>query len=423
MVLSGLLCQRLDAIGYDSDMIRYRREAYAHFGEELDVNHCVVVGSKGEGLTSVFESDIDVMFVMPAILCVENDVENLEPPSCSAPSFTIDTAGCYPGYCRLVPVPGSCLEDELSSMLRFPGILKHTIIDHIIEDQEDNVLNMFPFCKGPAMSMSDGLFDFDMVIALRCLCPGILRQWAKRERHYAWPNEETKTNVLHTEARLVLASSNTGNAEELRICFTSAELILLQSLNEIQIKLYILLKMILKKIICPRRKELNSYIMKNLVFWMAEMYPPSIFQKKNLCRCLMKALKMLSHSIAIDSLPYYMIPERNILGELKMADELKARLLTRIGSLIETGPSFLYMCDKLRTTLNLAPDILGEYKNVRDEVERRFLTCTILPNADRENINEEFAMSILDLVFPDWRDKVQIDSDNLLKIFAYTLLR
>lgn len=102
--------------------------------------------------------------------------------------------------------------------------------------------------------------------------------------------------------------------------------------------------MLLKDIIKPENKEITSYVMKNLVFWLCERYPENEFSLEKLMYWVRRALRMLHESIKVNFLPYYMIPGRNLLKPLTA--ERKQALLGRIACLIE-NPWLLLRCKKM----------------------------------------------------------------------------
>lgn len=58
--------------------------------------------------------------------------------------------------------------------------------------------------------------------------------------------------------------------------------------------------------------SVTSFMMKNIVFWLAEKNPQSQFRPKPLMFWIRKALEELKAAAIQGHLPYYMIPERNL---------------------------------------------------------------------------------------------------------------
>ena len=80
------------------------------------------------------------------------------------------------------------------------------------------------------------------------------------------------------------------NQHEWRLCFNIGAQTLVDCLNDIQIKLYVLLKLVLAEMIEPLVDELTSFMMKNVVFWLAERNPQSLFTPVSLIQWLFKTI-------------------------------------------------------------------------------------------------------------------------------------
>lgn len=423
-------------MGKSSEIIHHRHELYKNLAnyltsskdtlyigqEELSMSY-YVVGSKGEGLSCLYESDIDVLCLPDNVLVVEESSREIQTDGQTI-QLLMDTENCYPGYCRLQAGDNAqYIEENDLKLLLKTDFMKTKYYETYVRDDSEECL---PIGTGPAATGTVEYVDFDVVFAYRCLCPGILHRWAKRKRAFEWPSQDIISKVLSTEACLVAVGSkmNRDSNEEWRICFNKAELMMIECLNETQTKLYILLKMIAKQMLLPKRKEINSYIMKNIVFWMAEMHPQSLFQEKNLSKCLMKALTILEHSILTDFLPYYMIPERNILGETMIHPFLKARLLIRIRTLQKTGPEFILGCPKLKEALTLSQKDLESYSRWRDDVERLF--HDISTDNLEEEVLSELKKTLIQKVCPNWRKSYvlrALDEDDLMLFLARVVLK
>lgn len=72
--LSKQLVVVLDYLGYGAQQRQFRKTAYKVFSEKEsnDYFDCIVVGSKGEGLTNVYENDKDDLLILKSAVCSEN---------------------------------------------------------------------------------------------------------------------------------------------------------------------------------------------------------------------------------------------------------------------------------------------------------------------------------------------------------------
>ena len=83
---------------------------------------------------------------------------------------------------------------------------------------------------------------------------------------------------------------------EWRICFTKAEVYLIQRLNDTETKLYILLKMV-SKLFKFISADITSYVMKNIVLWLVELYPVDPITEEKLTYQLIQALRFLKKCV------------------------------------------------------------------------------------------------------------------------------
>ncbi|KAH3875676.1 hypothetical protein DPMN_038950 [Dreissena polymorpha] len=118
-----------------------------------------------------------------------------------------------------------------------------------------------------------GELHTDIVCALRYYCPNILSKWTTRLRH--WPPTEAVQKVISLGACLTPVGFKGSEYQhvEWRVCFNAGEIELVNNLNDTQNKLYVLLKMVKNDILNPRKKEVSSYTLKNIVLRIAENNP------------------------------------------------------------------------------------------------------------------------------------------------------
>ena len=131
---------------------------------------------------------------------------------------------------------------------------------------------------GPAVPVYNGLRPDDvndLVFCFKYFCPALLRSWLRRPRQYNWPPQNILYDISQMEAYVVPVGCKDSDTyyQEWRICFTKAEMHLVYSFNDTQIKQYIILKMVAKTVlkdICP---EITSYVIKNVTLWMCDSIP------------------------------------------------------------------------------------------------------------------------------------------------------
>ncbi|XP_052272615.1 uncharacterized protein LOC127873072 [Dreissena polymorpha] len=250
-----------------------------------------------------------------------------------------------------------------------------------LQISSEKTCNLGGFIKGarsgPSTPMSDKYTSYDDVVALPCCCPDLLSKWFSRPRPQRWPPQEVLHAISLTDAHVVPVGFK-GSPEqslEWRVCFSLAELHLMQILNECQIQTYKLLKKIAKSCLHPISKDITSYVVKNTILWICEKTPNQSFEKKHLLYRLLDTIEFLRQCIRKNYLPSYMISERNLIaGRL---DRLQRRQLGRILDDLknEQGQLFLRI-GNLRDALLVmykCPNHFREYGEKRDILERTVL--------------------------------------------------
>jgi hypothetical protein len=199
-----------------------------------------------------------------------------------------------------------------------------------------------------------GGYCVDRVTGIICDCPDLLQSWIDRPRKYNWPNEDVVREISTMEAHVVPVGYKGSPYQflEWRICFTKAEIKLIQNFNDCQVKLIVLLKWIAKSYLKPICKEMTSYVMKNLVMWMAEKLPEHYFTEQKLINTLHISLRTLKHCLIRKCFPSYMIADRNLLAD-RLTDRERSRLCLRIDLLLRDGPQAVIKCGKLRNAFNM----------------------------------------------------------------------
>ncbi|KAH3868900.1 hypothetical protein DPMN_032055 [Dreissena polymorpha] len=183
---------------------------------------------------------------------------------------------------------------------------------------------------------------------------------------------------------------------EWRICFNTGESELVTNLNDTQVKLYVLLKMIKQDLLKPRNKVITSYTLKNIVLWLAENNPQTLFHEMSLFFWLREALSELRRAISSKQLPYFMIPERNLMASCKLTDAQQRRWISKITDLIDEGPIIIQRLPKMRRAIIAHPETLRWFYMRRLELE-----ILILEEMNRQNrsSNSNLAVNCFDGIF------------------------
>ncbi|KAH3697317.1 hypothetical protein DPMN_084815 [Dreissena polymorpha] len=354
-------------LGYGEEIRRRRVEKYREFDRLCTAKPSEVIlitaGSKAEGLTGFFENDIDILMVVNGVLCVETGI-NLDSIKGDIDLFRMDTR-VYPGHCRLLQVrqrhkclkamhdslcdngngdillsSDLCVNEFSSLMITFKlGVVQHERSGPLIPDT------------------CEGLYHRDKVVALRCQCPSIIHRWAARTHHWPQPFIVQKVVLLGAYVTPVGCNESEYNHMEWRICFNTGEAELVNNLNDTQVKVYFMLKMILKEIIKPNNKEITSYVLKNIILWQVENTPQTHFHARRLFHWLHEGLT------------YYMIPERNLMAACGLEDALQSKWVEDITHMMEEGPRVILRLENIRKAIVGSPEPMLWFSKKNMEIE------------------------------------------------------
>jgi len=325
----------------------------------------IYVGSQREGLGLDHISDIDVIQVYKSVSCVE-DVADIEE---SKLSFHLDGKHTAAGhfFLRLLN------EDTKPRVFQeFRHALKENngklyISSELFMSKNDDVFaagkgltstsTYYMDRKGPSIPryekydrLDEAFFklfhqDFlvdkvDYVRGFPCYVPSILQAWKTRKRLCNWPSIKTIETISSLPAFVVPVAEKRTKKKDLqwRICFTLGELCLVQSFNNTQMKVYGALKFVSKHILNPNSADcqITSFMVKNVVFWQAEEKPQEIFKPEFLWLRIEEALGILKVCIIAKHLPYYMLPQRNLLKS-RVTTHQQQLLTNKIDDLLQNG--------------------------------------------------------------------------------------
>ncbi|KAH3710751.1 uncharacterized protein LOC127857328 [Dreissena polymorpha] len=372
-------CNVMNCLGYGPEIRQARRDSHREYDRLRTacgpgVATVITTGSKAEGLSNFFESDMDVLIVEEGVMCLE-DVVNSDTLPRETTVFTLNTSLCYHGHSRLY-------------LLERGGTIKYHVVHvALCNDENGNVLlssaSYFDFYNkmglhqdevrheraGPSRPSSFGPLDNDLVFSLRCHCPGILLKWAQRSRY--WPPPDVVHKVVKMGAFMTPVGFKGSEYQhvEWRICFNTGENELVSSLNNTLVYVYIILKMVVKDVLKPVKKEITSYTVKNIVFWLAENNSQARFDNSSLLYWLREGLEQLKTAILKIHLPYYMIPERNLMAACGLNEEQKQTWIQIINDMMNEGQKILSRLPKIRKAIISHPEPLLWYNKKRVEIE------------------------------------------------------
>lgn len=283
------------------------------------------VGSQYEGTTCLpdttadtLQSDGDFALIYPYPRVVTR-ITNTMQENCL---LLVEDESTPPGYAKLqqvqngVPLTRSglnCFDRERNPFLSF----------HY--DNENRLLSYFePFeipenveWNGPAVTYPSEKGHMDNVYGLQCkYWPKCVREWPRRRRYHGWPSV-ISINRCRSMGCLLVPMGHPNSKERNLQCKVSTALqerLLVTQFNTVQLKCYILLKLIKNENLpqCIEEETLTSYHCKQCMLFMVENTPIGFWKPGNLVGCLVASLRMLQKWAKNGHCPNYFIPEENL---------------------------------------------------------------------------------------------------------------
>ena len=317
-----------------------------------------IFGSAYEGTsTKGLQPDFDVALILPDMPVI-TDIAN-----CTSSNSYLLVSDEQPGYVRLQLVHNGDVQWETCPELKLDKY-HHLSVDIsnrvcLIQNLEGFIMKKTHRKEGPAFHQ-DGVKDFsssDTVVALFCTdWPECAREWLSRNRIHGWPSEEL-IKQCKSLGFIVVSACHPASGEkqfQWRISFSHQERLLVTQFNSVQLKCYILLKIIKKELIKQDIKEdtLTSYHLKTCMLYILENTPSELWVPENTVGCLIMCLRQIHLWIRNEKIPNYFIPGENMLDRITKP-ELRRKLAARI--------DWILNCDIGDVLCNLQTDNIGDY--------------------------------------------------------------
>ncbi|XP_052237135.1 uncharacterized protein LOC127848616 isoform X2 [Dreissena polymorpha] len=366
----------MDRLGYISTLRQARIDSYRESDRLMsakagEMATLVTIGSKAEGLAFFFEDVRDILVFVNNVICLEEGADEITLPK-DISVFRLSSSVCYAGHCKLL------LEKHDLKILKVfynalcdDGFGKTLLSSTLFLSEYSTVdREQYHMRAGPSLPHSfTGTYNMEHIVALRCHCPSIMQRWAERHRH--WPPQDIVQKVVTLGAFVtpVGFKGSEYHHVEWRICFSMGETELISNLNNALIKVYIMLKMINREMLKPRKKEITSFVLKSIVFWLAEKNSQALFHERALCYWLLKGLGELRTVLITKHLPYYMMPERNLMAACGLEVEQQRSWVSTISDMINEGPRVILRLTSIRKVIISHPEPLLWYNRKRIELE------------------------------------------------------
>ena len=319
-----------------------------------------VFGSQYEGTyTEGLQPDIDGAMILPHMPVI-TDIANC--PSSNSYLLVPDE---QPGYVSLQLVHNGDVQWEKCPELKLNKFHHLSVdINNRVCLVQNSGLESFTMTEmhrkeGPAIhkDAKKGIISSDLVVALSCSdWPKCARKWLSRRRIHGWPSKELIKQCKSLGFIGVSACHPASDEKQFqwRISFSHQERLLVTQFNSVQLKCYILLKIIKKELIKEYIKEdtLTSYHLKTCMLYILENTPSELWVPENLVGCLIMCLRQIHLWIRDEKIPNYFIPGENMLDRITKP-ELRRKLAARI--------DWILNCAIRDVLYNLQTDNIGFY--------------------------------------------------------------
>ena len=435
--VSAFVSKSMDYLGYSNEMVRFRQDIEEDCDRLLNRHDTLrhmryTTGGKIEGTKIYYQFDFDFLYELRNVVCAENSEYVVH--SNSAILLQLERDKTAPGYAtvRLVSfcinkncnlIRESLLDAEdgsryLSSEL-FIASLQNSQRQR---QQRDKYLTYAR--DGPSLPESDEFIKCDKVTCFRCFNSEIYR-FCSRNRRWDFPSQRTLENLTHVPLHIVPVGfrGSMDRYQEWRMSFAIAEKHLMKSLNDTQLKVYVVLKLTAKSILKPLCQEMTSYIMKNVLLWQCEMNGYGKFMESTLLSRLYGCMIYLRECVSNNYLPSYILPDKNLLaGRLNLHE--RQSLTAMLSELLNEKECFLFRLQNLKNcmmTMHTCPERIYTFANMRDVLEKMVLLsqwfryAVIVPGMSRE---EKYACARQNAAYRELESRIDnlisVDEDQLL---------
>jgi len=208
--------------------------------------------------------------------------------------------------------------------------------------------------RGPSNSSSK---DWDFISALYCKClPSEIMSWFTRMQHGYWPSLQTLQAAQRCGCFLVPDGHHGSVNQEIewRITPNLIERLLMFSLNMIQIKCLVVLKMLKKqefvKFIHCENCKFTTFHCKTALFYTLNRTPPTLWIKHRLIECIVRCLQTILEFLNKGECPHFIVEEVDLFDG-KLCRECQLSLEQAIQGMIQ---------DDMHVLFHLQSDDLGQ---------------------------------------------------------------
>ncbi|XP_052785902.1 uncharacterized protein LOC128221344 [Mya arenaria] len=415
--MSLRLSRVLDDIGANRQVVKKRRETFL-LREAVDTIRikllgsnvtCFHFGSQSEGSTTLgMNSDIDLLLcdndtnIMSNWLDWEAGMQNF---------LMVKEESTPPQHYWL-----QWIRPDSPEPVRYNGqknCLPHIdgrvfVSNKIWQDEGKRVYGNEFICSGPSVSFSE---EWDFVNAFKCeVMPPEVDRWFHRPRHGHWPTPEVMQAARECSCFLVPDGHFESLNEniEWRLSPSQIERILVFSFTTVQLKCYVVLKMIKKYIMeqyLSHHSKLTSFHCKTVMFFTIERISREEWREDRLIGCIGYCLQTLDFFLMKGYCPHYIIPEVNLF-EGKITRRYQLLLLGKIKENLNNNLMILY---------DLQYDSLGQrFRNpTTDMFETRSTICRKIDNVLAGDLIKQVNIRFLDVAVDN-----ELNPEKYLRLFT-----
>ncbi|XP_052780969.1 uncharacterized protein LOC128217692 [Mya arenaria] len=325
-IMSLRLSRALSDIGVNSWMVKRRRRTFLMEADDtindilqgFDVTS-FCFGSQSEGTTTPgLNSDIDRLFCLNKINIMSSWSE-WEPGRENMLMVKEET--CSPQHYLLQvirhdsPEPVIHSSDE-SHVVDSNGRVLYLNTEWVMTALKESIeRNMNYFASGSSHSPCK---MYDLVFAYRCRSlPLECHKWYERPRPGHWPTPEQFRETMECGCFLIPDGHFDSRVKfvEWRISPSLIERILMFSMKTLQLKCYVVLKILKSHVINPllfKKGKLTSFHCKTALFFAAERLPPGMWREHRLMECIVYCLKLLLGWTNTGMCPHYIVAGVNL---------------------------------------------------------------------------------------------------------------
>ena len=320
----------LDHTFETDDIVRYRRLSIPYKTENGIGTHCI--GSRSDGF-NLQGSDVDIMSVLERFVVEDLNISVVQNKKICPLHTVYDYKSS--GYVCLELYMQLNVNDDVDKFLKI--VIHNCIIFYKDRWILSSMLFLNYFNKifmrsvnGPSITNLKCLpIDTDNVFAFKCKSwPLIASEWLIRNRKLSWPSKTVIELIKSHGCHFVPIGEHNSSIKELqwRVSFVLSERMLVGTFNNVQFKVYGLLKLIKSEVLCRYKQNndnenlINSYHMKTIMFWIIENTPEHMWIPQRLVFCLRLCLRYLKHFVEISFLPNYFLPVVNLFKKHANSD-------------------------------------------------------------------------------------------------------